>query len=92
MRICLDPHGLNKVLMREHYTIPILEDVLHDMRDAKVFTKVDLSSGYWHVELDDASSDLTTFQTCLGRYCWRQLPFGLNSSAEIFQRKLNEQF
>ena len=52
LRICLDPHELNKALMREHYIMPILEDVLHDMRSAKIFTTADLSSGYWHVELD----------------------------------------
>ena len=67
------------------HIMSILEDVLHDMRGAKIFTKADLSSGYWHVELDEASSNLTTFQTCFGRYRWRWLPFGLNSAAEIFQ-------
>ena len=70
--------------------MPILEDVLHDMKDAKVFTKADLASGYWHVKLDKASSDLTTFQTCFGRYRWLRLPFGLNSAAEIFQKKVLE--
>ena len=44
LRICLDPYELNKALMREHYIMPILEDVLHDMRGAKIFTKADLSS------------------------------------------------
>ena len=67
LRICLDPHELNKALMREHYIMSILEDLLHDMRGAKIFTKADLSSGYWHVELDEASSNQTTFQTCFGR-------------------------
>ena len=42
------------------------------------------------VKLNDASSDLTTFQTCFGRYCWLRLPFGLNSAAEIFQKKVLE--
>ena len=88
LKICLDPHEHNKALMREHYTMPILEDVLHDTRGAKIFTKADLSSGYWHVELDEASSNLTTFQTGFGRYRWRQRPFGLNSAAKIFQMKL----
>ena len=36
LRLCLDPHELNKNLLREHYTLPILEDVLHEMRNAKV--------------------------------------------------------
>ena len=86
------PHELNKVLMLEHYIMPILEDVLHDMRGAKISTKADLTSGYWNVELDEASSNPTTFQTCFGRYRWRRQPFGLNSTTEIFQRKLVEQF
>lgn len=85
VRVCIDPFELNKVLQREQYTIPILEDVLHEMRDAKVFTKADLSSGYWHVVLDDEASKMTAFQTPFGRYKWKRLPFGLSVSAEIFQ-------
>ena len=72
--------------------MPILKDILHDMRGAKIFAKADLSSGYRHVELDEASRNLTTFQTCFGRYRYRRPPFGLNSAAEIIQRKLVEQF
>jgi len=56
----------------------------------RVFTKVDLSSGYWHVVLDEESSMLTTFQTPWGRYRWRRLPFGLAVSSEIFQKRLLE--
>ena len=67
LRICLDSYEL-KALMREHYIIPILEDVFHDMRDAKVFIKADVSSEYWRVELDEASCNLTTFQPCFSRY------------------------
>ena len=88
LRICIDPHELNKALCREHYTLPILEDVLHELRKSTVFSKADLSSGYWHVELDHESSMLTTFQTCFGRYRWCRLPFGTNVSSEVFQRRL----
>lgn len=88
VRLCLDPQELNKVLIRERYTLPTIEDTLHEMRQSKVFSKADLSSGYWHVKLDEESSKLTTFQTCFGRYRWRRLPFGLTVSAEIFQKKL----
>ena len=63
LRVCLDPHELNKALQREHYTLPILEDVLHELQGATVFSKADLSSGYWHVKLDDEFSLLTTFHT-----------------------------
>ena len=88
LRVCLDPHELNKCILREHFTLPILEDVLHELRDAKVFSKADLASGYWHVKLDEESSLLTTFQTCFGRYRYLRLPFGINGSSEYFQKKL----
>ena len=88
LRICIDPHELNKALLREHYEMPILDDVLHEIRKSRIFTKADLSSGYWHIKLTDEASKLTTFQTCFGRYRWLRLPFGLSVSAEIFQKKL----
>ncbi|GAB1598786.1 hypothetical protein Ahia01_000155800 [Argonauta hians] len=91
LRVCLDPQELNKALLREHYTLPVLEDSLHELSKSKVFSKADLASGYWHVQLDDSSSMLTTFQTCFGRYRWLRLPFGLSVSSEIFQKKLNQE-
>ena len=90
LRICLDPRELNKALMRERYTLPVLDDVLHELKDSRVFTKADLSAGYWHVMLDYESSLLTTFQTCFGRYRFLRLPFGTSVSSEIFQKKLLE--
>ena len=90
MRVCLDPHELNNCILREHFTLPILEDVLHELRDAKVFSKADLASGYWHVKLDEESSLMTTFQTCFDRHRYLRLPFGINGSSEYFQKKLIE--
>lgn len=89
LRICLDPHELNKGLQREKYTLPILEDTLAQLQGS-VFTKADLSSAFWQVELDTESSLLTTFQTHRGRYRWLRLPFGLNVSSEILQKKLSQ--
>ncbi|KAJ8049054.1 hypothetical protein HOLleu_01612 [Holothuria leucospilota] len=81
---------LNNALLREHYTLPILEETLHELGQSRVFSKADLSSGYWHIQLEYESSLLTTFQTTHGRFRWKRLPFGLSVSPEIFQRKLAE--
>lgn len=89
LRICLDPRPLNKALKRERYQLPVMDEILPDLAKAKVFSKVDLSAGYWHVVLEEESSKLTTFQTPFGRYRWTRLPFGLNVSSEIFQKKLH---
>ncbi|KAL3892079.1 hypothetical protein ACJMK2_004316 [Sinanodonta woodiana] len=89
-RICLDPQPLNKVLVRERYRLPTFNDVVPGLHNAKVFTKLDVQEAYWHIRLDEKSRLLTTMITPFGRYRWARLPFGLNVSSEIFQRKLNE--
>ena len=74
----------------EHYRLPVLDDVLPKLRDAKVFSKLDVREAYSHVKLDEDSSKLTTMITPFGRYRWKRLPFGLKVSSEIFQGKLDE--
>ena len=67
----------------------MIDEVLPELDNAKVFTKVDLQSCYWHYTLDEDSSNMTTFVTPFGRYKWMRLPFGFNASSEIFQKQLN---
>ena len=76
LRICIDPRPLNKALKREHYPLPVIEDILPDLNQAQIFSKLDMSSAFWQVRLDESSSNLTTFNTPFGRYRWRRLPFG----------------
>ena len=90
LRLCLDPQQLNKALKRERYPLPVMDDVLPSLSRAKVFTKIDARNGYWHVQLDDESSKLTTFDTPYGRYRWKRLPFGVSVASEIFQKRLNQ--
>ena len=90
LRLCLDPQQLNKALKRERYPLPVIDDVLPDLSRAKVFTKIDAKNGHWHVQLDDQSNKLTTFDTPYGRYRWKRLPFGVSVASEIFQKRLNQ--
>ena len=90
LRICIDPRPLNAALKRERYQLAILDDVLPELGQAKIFSTVDLCSGYWHCVLDEESSLLTTFATPFGRYRWGRLPFGLSVSSEIFQKRVNQ--
>ena len=78
-------------MKRERFQIPVIYDLLPDLADARVFTKVDLASDFWHLELDGESSMLTTFATLYGRYRWLRLPFGLSVSSEIFQKRLHQE-
>ena len=90
LRLCIDPQHLNMALKREHYPLPVIEDVLPQLAKVKVFSKADLKEGFLQCKLDDESACLTTFQTPWGRYQWRRLPFGLSPSPELFQVKLDQ--
>ena len=85
-----DPQPLNAALKREHYRLPVLDDVLQKLKDVKIFSKPDVKEAYWHVRLDEASRKLTTMITPFGRYMWKRLSVGLKVSIEIFQRKIDE--
>ena len=74
----------------ENYPLPTIEDVATRLHGAKVFSLLDVRSGFWHVMLDEPSSYLTTFNTPFGRYRWKRLPFGICSATEIFQRKMHQ--
>ena len=88
IRICLDPKHLNQQIRREHFPIPTFVDVASQLGNKKIFTIIDLKDSYWQIELDNASSDLTTFSTPFGRYKFRRLPFGICSAAEILQKNV----
>ena len=90
LRICLDPKDLNKAILREHYPLPTIEDIVTRLHGAKVFTILDVSKGFWHVPLDEPSSFLTTFHTPFGRYRWKRMPFGICSAPEVFQQHMHE--
>ena len=68
LQICLDPTNLNKVIIREPYHFKTLEDISHLLADSTIMTVLDCEKGYWHQELDEASSYLTTFNTEFRRY------------------------
>ena len=89
IRPCLDPKDLNRAIVRNHYPIPTLDDVLPKLTKAKCFSLLDAKDGFLQVKLAEKSRKLTTFWTPLGRYCWNRLPFGLSSAPEEYQRRLH---
>ena len=90
IRLCIDPKPLNKALKRSHYMLPVIEDIIPELTSAKVFTVCDVKNGFWHVELDQQSSYLTTFQTPYGRYRYCRMPFGISPAPEYFQQRLHQ--
>ena len=92
LRICIDPRDLNRAIKREHYLMKTIEEVVTRMPNAKLFSVLDASSGFWQVKLDKESTKLCTFNTPFGRYMFKRLPFGLSSSQDVFQSIMSEMF
>lgn len=90
IRLCVDLKRLNVAISRERYVLPTVEDVIHNLAGAEVFSSLDASCGYWQLGLHDDSSILTTFITPFGRYRFLRLPFGISSASEIFQREMSD--
>ena len=63
LRGFIDPQKLNTALQIERYYLPVMDDILPKLQNAKVFLVLDLKSGYWHVKLVEESSFLSTFNT-----------------------------
>lgn len=89
IRICMDPVDLNGVLQREHYPMKTLEDVASRLAEAKYFSTLDASSGFWQIPLHEESSKLCTMSTPYGRYSFQRMPFGICTAPEIFQRAMH---
>ena len=90
IRICVDLTKLNQSVRRERHMLPSVEQTLAQLGGATVFSKLDANSGFWQIELTKESSQLTTFITPFGRYCFNRLPFGITSASEHFQKGMSE--
>jgi hypothetical protein len=92
LRMCIDYRALNKLTVRNRYPLPRIEDLLDQLQGAKVFSGLDLASGYWQIRIEDEDVPKTAFRTHIGHYQWRVLSFGLTNCPSTFQQVMNDVF
>ncbi|XP_025405877.1 uncharacterized protein LOC112680094, partial [Sipha flava] len=73
-RLCIDYRRLNDVTESDAYPMPDLNKLIRQMRGAKVFSVLDLKSGYWQVPLNPNARKYSAFRTRRGLYQFRVLP------------------
>ena len=67
-----------------------IKEVATQITYAKLFTVLNAKSGFWQVKLDELFSYLTMFNTPFGWYRWKYMPFGINSSPEVWQQRMHQ--
>ena len=84
---------LNKRTIKDAYSLPRIEETLDCLNGAKIFTSLDLKSGYWQVEMEEGSKPLTAFTVGPLRFfeCER-MPFGLTNAPCHFSKTNGELF
>jgi hypothetical protein len=89
VRFCVDYRRLNAITKRDVYPLPRVDDVLSSLQGKKWFSKLDLTSGYWQILVDDASREKTAFISSSGLYEFNVMPFGLTNAPATFQRLMD---
>lgn len=90
IRILVDYRKVNKHIEDDNYYFPSIFDNLHMLDEMKFFTKIDLTSSFYQIPIDEDYQDITSFTCPLGQYKFRTLPFGLKSSPKLFQRVISQ--
>jgi hypothetical protein len=92
LRMCCDYRALNKITVKNKYPLPLISDLLDRLRDAKVFSGLDLQSGYNQLFIKKEDQHKTTFRTPFGSYQWKVIPFGLTNAPSHFMACMNKIF
>ena len=83
-RLVVDYRRLNEHIIPSSFPLPLIDDLLSMLHGAKYFTTVDLSNGFFHLEIDKQDRAKTAFATFYGLYEYLRLPMGLNCSPPLF--------
>ena len=88
-RMCVDFRALNQIVHIRSFPIPLIDDILANLKGTTFFTTLDMRSGYHQIPLSKHASDRCAFSCFKGKYQYKVLPYGLKNSGNEFQSMVN---
>lgn len=83
--VCMDYKTLNKVMVRNHYPLPLILELTDRLVGATIFTKLDIRQAYHHLHMTLGHEFKTTFKTHYGLFEYLVMHFGLTNAPAQFQ-------
>jgi hypothetical protein len=92
LMLCIDFRQLNKSMVKNKYPLPKIDDLFDKLRGAKIFSNINLISGYHQVRIKEEDINNTMFRTKYGHYEFVVVPFGLTIAPTVFMCLMNDIF
>ena len=92
LRLCIDYRQLNRVTIKNWYPLPMIDDLFNQLREARLYSNIDLHTGYHQLRVRETNIPKTAFRARYGHFEFTVMPFGLTNAPATFMDLMHRVF